>query len=136
MASSRAPEPPSIRKVLVWADILKEAKINPHKWAIMPRGLNPNPANKLLGLDDVRAVYTPLYGGVLWNVQDCLLADIERIEIISGPGGTLWGANAVNGVINIITKAARDTQGLYALAAACNQLQGQVGVLIGATPAP
>jgi len=72
---------------------------------------------------------TPLYGGVLWDVQDCLLADIDRrIEVISGPGGTLWGANAGKGVINIITKAAQDTQGLYALAAGGKQLQEQAGI--------
>jgi len=126
----------SIPEVLRLADNLEVAQINAHDWAISARGFNANLANKLLVLVDGRAVYTPLYGGVLWNVQDCLLADIERIEIISGPGGTLWGANAVNGVINIITKAARDTQGLYALAAAGNQLQEQVGVRIGATLAP
>ncbi|TLY53881.1 MAG: hypothetical protein E6K50_05215, partial [Gammaproteobacteria bacterium] len=126
----------SIPEVLRLADNLEVAQINAHDWAISARGFNANLANKLLVLVDGRAVYTPLYGGVLWNVQDCLLADIERIEVISGPGGTLWGANAVNGVINIITKAARDTQGAYALAAAGNQLQKQVGIRIGATLAP
>lgn len=104
----------SIPEALRLADNLQVARINAHDWAISARGLNANLANKLLVLVDGRAVYTPLYGGVLWNVQDCLLADIDRIEVISGPGGTLWGANAVNGVINIITKAAQDTQGLYA----------------------
>ncbi|TLY86040.1 MAG: TonB-dependent receptor [Gammaproteobacteria bacterium] len=126
----------SIPEVLRLADHLEVAQINAHDWAISAHGFNANLANKLLVLVDGRAVYTPLYGGVLWNVQDCLLADIERIEVISGPGGTLWGANAVNGVINIITKAARDTQGAYALAAAGNQLQKQVGIRIGATLAP
>src|SRR5438105_1639948 len=126
----------SIPEVLRLADNLEVAQINAHDWAISARGFNANLANKLLVLVDGRAVYTPLYGGVLWNVQDCLLADIERIEVISGPGGTLWGANAVNGVINIITKAARDTQGLYALAAAGNQLQEQAGIRFGATLAP
>src|SRR5256886_8885986 len=118
----------SIPEVLRLADNLEVAQINAHDWAISARGFDANLANKLLVLVDGRAVYTPLYGGVLWNVQDCLLSDIERVEVISGPGGTLWGANAVNGVINIITKAARDTQGLYALAAAGHQLPEQVGV--------
>ncbi|TLZ16516.1 MAG: TonB-dependent receptor, partial [Gammaproteobacteria bacterium] len=126
----------SIPEVLRLADNLEVAQINAHDWAISARGFNANLANKLLVLVDGRAVYTPLYGGVLWNVQDCLLADIERIEVISGPGGTLWGANAVNGVINIITKAARDTQGLYVLAAAGNELQEQAGIRFGATLAP
>src|SRR6185503_8023351 len=61
---------------------------------------------------DGRSVYTPLDAGVFWDVQNVLLDDIDRIEVVSGPGGTLWGANAVNGVINIVTKSARDTQGL------------------------
>ena len=126
----------SIPEVLRLADNLEVAQINAHDWAISARGFNANLANKLLVLVDGRAVYTPLYGGVLWNVQDCLLADIERIEVISGPGGTLWGANAVNGVINIITKAAQDTQGLYALAAGGNELQEQAGIRFGTTLAP
>src|SRR3979490_113990 len=117
----------SIPEVLRMADNLQVAQINAHDWAISARGFNANLANKLLVLVDGRAVYTPLYGGVLWNVQDYLLPDIERIEVISGPGGTLWGANAVNGVINIITKVAQETQGLYALAAGGNELQEQAG---------
>src|SRR5260370_11133777 len=117
----------SIPEVLRLADNLQVAQINAHDWAISARGFNANLANKLLVLVDGRAVYTPLYGGVLWNVQDCLLADIDRIEVISGPGGTLWGANAVNGVINILTQAAQDTQGLYALAAAGHELQDPTG---------
>src|SRR3984893_16454506 len=123
----------SIPEVLRLADNLQVAQINAHDWAISARGFNANLANKLLVLVDGRAVYTPLYGGVLWNVQDCLLADIDRIEVISGPGGRLWGANAVNGVINIITKAAQDTQGLYALATGGNELHEQAGIRFGAT---
>ena len=71
-------------------------------------------SNKLLVLIDGRSVYTPLFAGVYWDVQDTLLEDIERIEVIRGPGGDVWGANAVNGVINIITKRGRDTQGGFA----------------------
>jgi iron complex outermembrane receptor protein len=126
----------SIPEALRLADNLQVAQINAHDWAISARGFNANLANKLLVLVDGRAVYTPLYGGVLWNVQDCLLADVERIEVISGPGGTLWGANAVNGVINIITKAAQDTQGLYALAAGGNELQEQAGIRFGTALTP
>ncbi len=112
------------------------AQINAHDWAISARGFNANLANKLLVLIDGRAVYTPLYGGVLWNVQDYLLEDIDRIEVISGPGGTLWGANAVNGVINIISKAAADTQGLYAYAGGGNQLREAAGMRYGAELTP
>jgi iron complex outermembrane receptor protein len=104
----------SIPEALRLADNLQVAQKNSHDWAISARGFNTALANKLLVMIDGRTVYTPLYSGVFWDVQDYVLADIERIEVISGPGGTLWGANAVNGVINIITKSAKDTQGLYA----------------------
>jgi iron complex outermembrane receptor protein len=126
----------TLPEALRLADNLEVAQINVHDWAISARGFDANLANKLLVLIDGRAVYTPLYGGVLWNVQDYLLEDIDRIEVISGPGGTLWGANAVNGVINIITKSAEKTQGLYATAAAGNQLQDFAGVRYGAQVAP
>jgi iron complex outermembrane receptor protein len=125
----------SLPEALRLADNLEVAQINAHDWAISARGFNADLANKLLVLIDGRAVYTPLYGGVLWNVQDYPLADIERIEVISGPGGTLWGANAVNGVINIITKSARDTQGLHAEAAGGNKLDDQEVLRYGAAPA-
>lgn len=87
-------------------------KVNSHAWDISARGFNNSIfANKMLVLIDGRSVYTPLFAGVFWDVQDVVLEDIERIEVIRGPGGTLWGANAVNGVINVITKKAKDTQG-------------------------
>ncbi len=125
----------SLPEALRLADNLEVAQINAHDWAISARGFNADLANKLLVLIDGRAVYTPLYGGVLWNVQDYPLSDIDRIEVISGPGGTLWGANAVNGVINIITKSAPDTQGLHAEAAGGNQLDDQEELRYGAEPA-
>jgi iron complex outermembrane receptor protein len=103
----------SIPEALRLADNLDVAQQNSHDWAITARGFNTALANKLLVLVDGRTVYTPLFSGVFWNVQDYLLKDIERIEVISGSGGTLWGANAVNGVINISSKSAKDTQGLY-----------------------
>ncbi len=71
-------------------------------------------ANKLLVQIDGRAIYTPLFAGVYWDQNRVLLKDVERIEIIRGPGGTVWGANAVNGIINITTKNSADTQGFYA----------------------
>jgi iron complex outermembrane receptor protein len=93
---------------------LEVAQINANTWAISSRGFNLQFANKLLVLIDGRAVYTPLFGGVNWDTQDVPLEDIERIEVIRGTGGTVWGANAVNGVINIITKRASETQGALA----------------------
>jgi iron complex outermembrane recepter protein len=104
----------SIPEALRLADNLQVAQKNAHDWAISARGFNTALGNKLLVMIDGRTVYTPLYSGVFWDAQDYLLEDIDRIEVISGPGGALWGANAVNGVINIITKNAQDTQGLYA----------------------
>jgi iron complex outermembrane receptor protein len=90
---------------------LDVARIDAHTWAISSRGFNNEFANKLLVLIDGRSVYTPLFSGVFWDVQDPMLEDVDRIEVIRGPGATMWGANAVNGVINIITKSAKDTQG-------------------------
>jgi iron complex outermembrane receptor protein len=95
------------------ASNLQVAEANSSQWAISSRGFDNVLANKLLVMIDGRTVYTPLYAGVYWDVQDTLLEDIDRIEVVSGPGGTLWGANAVNGVINITTKSAKNTQGLF-----------------------
>ncbi len=99
----------SIPEALRLAPGVNVGRIDANKWAISIRGFSGRFANKLLVLMDGRSVYTPLFGGVYWDIQDTVLEDIERIEVIRGPGGTLWGANAVNGVINIITKAAKDT---------------------------
>ena len=87
------------------------AQVNGSTWAISSRGFNDEFANKLLGLIDGRTVYSPLFNGVFWDVQEVPLENIERIEVIRGPGAAIWGANAVNGVINIISKKASDTQG-------------------------
>src|SRR6201999_908075 len=103
----------SLPEALRLAPNLEVAQVNSHDWAISARGFNNTLANKLLVMVDGRTVYTPLDAGVFWDAQNVLLEDIDRIEVVSGPGGTLWGANAVNGVINIVTKSARDTQGLY-----------------------
>ncbi|MDO3378781.1 TonB-dependent receptor plug domain-containing protein [Geoalkalibacter halelectricus] len=103
---------------------MQVAHIDGNKWAVSARGFNSRFANKLLVLIDGRSVYTPTFSGVYWDVQDTLLADIERIEVIRGPGGSLWGANAVNGIVNIITKSARDTQGGLAQARAGNLERG------------
>ncbi len=99
-------------------------RIDSNKWAVTSRGFNGRFSNKLLVLIDGRSVYTPSFSGVYWEIQDMMLEDIDRIEVIRGPGSTLWGANAVNGVINIITKHAADTQGGLLVAGAGNVEKG------------
>jgi len=101
----------SIPEALRMAPGIEVARIDSNKWAVTARGFNRRFANKLLVLMDGRTLYTPLFSGVFWEFQDTALEDIDRIEIIRGPGATLWGANAVNGIINIITKKSQDTHG-------------------------
>lgn len=101
----------SLAEALRMAPGLTVARSNTRQWGISARGFNDIFANKLLVLIDGRTIYTPLFSGVFWEETDTVLEDVDRIEVIRGPGATLWGANAVNGVINIITKNARDTQG-------------------------
>ena len=114
----------SLPEALRLADNLEVAQLSSSQWDISARGFNTSGfSDKLLVLMDGRSIYSPLLAGVIWNLQDYLLADIDRIEVISGPGGTLWGANAVNGVINIISKDAKDTQGLYVSASGGSWLQ-------------
>ena len=103
----------TLPEALRLAPNLQVAQIDSRQWAISARGHNGSTSNKLLVMIDGRTVYTPLYSGVFWDVQNLSLENIERIEVISGPGGTLWGANAVNGVINVVTKGADETQGGY-----------------------
>jgi iron complex outermembrane recepter protein len=102
-----------VPEALRMAPGLEVARVNSNTWAISSRGFNNAFANKLLVLIDGRTIYTPGFSGVYWDAEDVLLEDVDRIEVIRGPGGTLWGANAVNGVINVITKRAKDTQGAY-----------------------
>jgi iron complex outermembrane receptor protein len=126
----------SIPEALRLAGNLQVAQKDAHNWGISARGFNTDSANKLLVLMDGRAVYTPLFSGVFWDRQDYVLEDIERIEVISGPGGTLWGANAVNGVINITTKSAKDTQGSYLEAGGGTELRGFASLRHGGALAP
>jgi iron complex outermembrane receptor protein len=101
----------SLPEALRLAPGVHVAQIDGSKWAISIRGFTDLYADKLLVLIDGRSVYTPMFSGVYWDEQDLPLEEVERIEVIRGPGGTLWGANAVNGIINVITRNARDTQG-------------------------
>ena len=101
----------SIPEALRLVPGMEVARVDASKWAVSARGFNDIFANKLLVLIDGRSVYSPLFSGVFWDTQDLLLEDVERIEVIRGPGATLWGANAVNGIINILTKSAEETQG-------------------------
>ena len=100
-----------IAEALRYVPGVEVARMEANKWAISIRGFNSRTANKLLVMIDGRSIYSPLFSGVLWEEKDVVLEDVERIEVIRGPGGTTWGANAVNGVINIITKDSRDTLG-------------------------
>lgn len=111
----------TIADALRLADGVHVAQTSNSGWNITARGFNQGTANKLLVMIDGRTVYSPLFTGVFWNVVDYVLEDIDRIEVIRGPGATLWGANAVNGVINIITRSAADTRGLFAMASAGNE---------------
>jgi iron complex outermembrane receptor protein len=114
----------SIPEALRLAPNLEVARVDSRQYAISARGFNNTIANKLLVLIDGRTVYTPLFSGVIWDAQDTLLEDVDRIEVISGPGATLWGANAVNGVINVITRRAAETQGTLLVAGAGNLERG------------
>lgn len=101
----------TLADALAMAPGIEVAQIGNNRWAVSARGYNSRFANKLQVLKDGRSVYSPLFSGVFWEAEDTVLEDIERIEIIRGPNAAMWGSNAVNGTINIITKKARDTQG-------------------------
>ncbi len=127
----------SLPEALRLASNLQVGKTNSHDWSISARGFNGATlsnntlSNKLLVMIDGRSVYTPLFGGVFWDVQNVMLEDIDRVEVVSGPGGTLWGANAVNGVVNVMTKSARETQGYYATGTIGSYLHDHMAVRYG-----
>lgn len=117
----------TIADALRMAPGVQVAKSSSHTWAVSIRGFNDRFSNKLLVLMDGRTIYDPLHSGVTWEVQDMILEDIDRIEVVRGPGAAMWGANAVNGVINIITKKSINTQGVLMTATGGNyeRFQGQ-----------
>lgn len=123
----------NIPDLLRMAPGVEVARIDAHTWAISIRGFNYRYSTKVLVLIDGRTVYTPSFSGVYWDQQDVPLEDIERIEVIRGPGGTVWGANAVNGVINIITKRSEDTQGGLIAAGTGSEERAQGLVQYGGT---
>jgi iron complex outermembrane receptor protein len=114
----------SLPEALRLAPGVDVAQIDSVRWAVGIRGFQSRLSREVLVLIDGRSVYSPLFHGVYWEVQDTLLEDVDRIEVIRGPGGTIWGANAVDGVINIITKSAKDTRGTLVSAGGGNVSQG------------
>ncbi len=117
----------TIPEILRLAPGVHVSRINSNHWAVGVRGFGDQFSKAVLVLIDGRSVYTPLFAGVFWDVQDTLISDIDRIEVIRGPGGTIWGANAFNGVVNIITKAAKDTHGTTMSIGGGNVDQGLIG---------
>jgi iron complex outermembrane receptor protein len=122
-----------IPEALRLAPNLSVAQIDSSNWAISSRGFNSGLGNKLLVMVDGRTVYTPMFAGVFWDVQDTIVNDIDRIEVVSGPGGTVWGANAVNGVISVLTKSAADSQGLLLQAGRGDELEDYGAARYGGT---
>ena len=121
----------SLPDVLRLVPGMQVAQQDAARYAIGIRGFADRLSRSMLVLMDGRAVYSPLFAGTYWEVQNTMLEDIERIEVIRGPGGTLWGANAINGIVNIITKRAADTQGTLVTATAGSHLRGPAGIRFG-----
>src|ERR1700678_1660653 len=130
ISRSGATNIPDLLRMVPGMDV---AQINANTWAISARGLNGEFSNELLVLVDGRTVYLPTFGGVFWDVLGMPLDDIERIEVIRGPGGTIWGTNAVNGVVNIITKKAAHTHGALIVAGGGSLYQGFATTQYGGT---
>ena len=130
IAHSNATNIPDLLRMVPGMDV---AQINANTWAVSVRGFDGRFSNKLLVMVDGRTVYTPTFGGVFWDALDLPLEDIERIEVIRGPGGSIWGANAVDGVVNVITKKASETHGGLVVAGAGNVDQGFGAIQYGGT---
>ena len=123
----------SLPEALRLAPGVEVARIDADHWSVAVRGFAGQFSKSLLVLIDGRSVYTPLFSGVYWDAQAVMLDDVDRIEVIRGPGGTIWGANAVNGIINIITKSAKDTTGVLSTLGGGNVDQGLGNLRYGAT---
>jgi iron complex outermembrane receptor protein len=121
----------TLPEALRLADTMHVARVAGPGYAMSLRGFNITTANKMLVMIDGRTVYSPVFAGVFWDAQDIVIADIDRIEVVRGPGGTLWGANAVNGVIHVITKNAADTRGTFVNAAIGTETYGPFAVRHG-----
>lgn len=121
----------SIPELLRMVPGLYVARIDSNKWSISSRAFSTRFVRNLLVQIDGRTVYTPLFGGTFWDIQDVLLKDIERIEVIRGPGATIWGENAVNGVVNVITKSSADTHGTYVEAGGGTEQLGFTSARVG-----
>lgn len=121
----------TVAEALRMAPGLDVAKIDSGNWAVSSRGFNDRFANKMLVQVDGRTVYNPIFSGVYWQTVDLLLQDVERIEVIRGPGATVWGSNAVNGIINVITKTSKETQGGLLFSGGGNQERGLGGFRYG-----
>ncbi len=124
----------SVPEALQMAPGVQVGRISSGTWAISLRGANGRFANKLQVLVDGRSVYTPLFSGTVWEDRDFVLADIERIEVVRGPGGALWGSNAMNGVVNIITRRPADTQGTLVSTGIGTEQKGWLAVRYGFQP--
>jgi iron complex outermembrane receptor protein len=121
----------SLAEALRLAPGMEVAQVNSANWAVASAGFNDTYANKLLVLRDGRSLYTPLFSGTYWNQQTTLLPDVEKIEVVLGPGASVWGANAVNGVVNVVSKSAFDTTGTLVQAGGGNELLGRASVRSG-----
>ena len=121
----------SVPEALRWVPGMVVGQVNSSQWAVSSRGLNNLYADDLLVLVDGRAVYSPLFAGVYWDLQQPMLDDVDRIEVIRGPGATMWGANAVNGVVNVVTRSARDTQGGLVYGGGGNEQEAMTGARYG-----
>lgn len=121
----------SLPELLRMVPGLYVARIDASKWSVSSRGFSSRFARKLLTQIDGRTIYTSTFGGTFWDVKDVLLKDVERIEVIRGPGATLWGANAVNGIINVVTKSAAKTHGTYVEAGGGTEERGFAGARYG-----
>jgi iron complex outermembrane recepter protein len=121
----------SLAETLRLAPGMEVAQVNSANWAVASGGFNDTYANKLLVLRDGRSLYTPLFSGTYWNQQMTLLPDVEKIEVVLGPGASVWGANAVNGVVNVVSKSAFDTIGTLVQAGGGTELLGRASVRSG-----